>query len=232
MFRFLRIAWILICLVLYSLQVWSAGFEKTVLWGAKEQGRAGAAVSVSSGPDALFFNPAGLVNQDSIQALTFNFSPTFSELKHPVFAANSQETSEQGFSPIYGINYNYKMKDNLAFSMGGYLAGGINTEYKDLDTIISGFKASPKASISLSELAFGVGYEMFEGLSFGFAWRVSFVSGDYASATTTTVGPGVGIATQTEFREGLGQRCDDALYRTDAGKGLLGISGLLCERGA
>jgi long-chain fatty acid transport protein len=163
-----------------------AGFEKVVGWGAKEQGMAGAVVSTASGPDAIFFNPAGLINQDDLQVLTVNFSPTFSEFKAPFLVANQQETSESGFSPLFGVNYSYKVQDNLVVSMGGYVAGGLNTEYKDLSLASLGIPPSTydvdfKSSLQMTELAIGAGYEIMEGLSVGASWRIAFVSAELQS---------------------------------------------------
>ncbi len=199
--KYLKSFWTILSVTLIGSTAFGAGFEKSVSWGAKEMGRGGTAVSTTKGPDALYFNPAGLVDQDSIQGLTFNFSPTFSEFKHPVLTADTQETSEQAFSPLFGINYNYKIMDNLAVGMGGYVAGGNNVEYKDLDTVISAFDVSPKAGLTLTELGIGVGYEVMEGLSLGLTWRISFVSGEFVQATSTTVAPGVGVATETAFED-------------------------------
>ncbi len=170
--------------VLIGQNALAAGFEKVIGWGAKEQGMAGAVVSRASGPDALFFNPAGLVNQDDLQILTVNFSPTFSEFKAPFQIANQQESSESGFSPLFGVNYSYKVQDNLVISMGGYVAGGVNAEFKDL--AITGIPTTTydvdiNSNLQLTELALGAGYEIMEGLSVGMSWRIAFVSAELQS---------------------------------------------------
>lgn len=57
-----------------SLGVYSAGFEKTVMWGGRWSGLAGAAVSAVEGGDSLFYNPAGLV-QGNGHEVSLNYSP-------------------------------------------------------------------------------------------------------------------------------------------------------------
>jgi hypothetical protein len=45
----------------------AAGFEKSVLWSGKWTALGGAAASSVSGPDALYFNPAGLGGSTGLQ---------------------------------------------------------------------------------------------------------------------------------------------------------------------
>ena len=64
-----------------------AGYERTVMWSGKQNGIAGSGVATVHDSEAIYFNPAGLANVDTLEA-SANFSPTWVGSKGPVTAPN------------------------------------------------------------------------------------------------------------------------------------------------
>lgn len=186
--RFSSLATLLTVSSLVSSQALAAGFEKTFNWGAKAVSQGGAVVGSTSGSEALYFNPAGLVTNSTGGDVTLNFSPTFSQFNGQHAGSNSAPSvdSKSGFSPIIGANVAYQLSEKLGVGIGYYVAGGTKSRYENLD--YSGVNANyatlkplVEADLAVTELAVGGGYEVAPGLKIGAAWRAIFVKANFAS---------------------------------------------------
>src|ERR1700734_4021960 len=97
-----------------SSQSFAAGFEKSVFWSGHYAAIAGAAQSSVTGPEALYWNPAGLAGSEGLQ-VSGDFSPTWAMYSGPMALSTTTGTvgtaqnSNTTFSPVgagfisYGI---------------------------------------------------------------------------------------------------------------------------------
>jgi len=186
--KFSRLARLSFGALLVSSSVFAAGFEKSLTWSAKSAAQGGAVVGSTSGAEALYFNPAGLVNSSMNGELSANFSPTFSQFQgvNPFSTAGSIK-GKTGFSPVFGLLASFKPTPKLGVGIGYYVSGGTKSKYEGLD--YSGYNANFSAlqptietSLAITEAALGVGYELIPGLKIGLAWRVVMVKADFSTA--------------------------------------------------
>jgi long-subunit fatty acid transport protein len=160
--------------LLASANAFAAGFEKTVLWGGREAGIAGAGTADAKGPSALFFNPANLAQTTGTE-VSLNFSPTFAQLQGPwVNGVNSESTNR--FIPIFGALISHKLTDKLGIGLGSYIGGGGQVEFNDIaapSTFTNpGFLPDARSQFAIMEHSLGLGYEVMPGLRIGASWRV------------------------------------------------------------
>jgi len=179
-----------------SSAAFSAGFEKNILWSGKYAGQGNAAVSSVDGPEALFFNPAGLAGASGNE-VSFNFSPSFSKFSGPVTTANTSIDGQQTFSPIYGALVNYAVNPHLGFAVGSFVSGGARAEYQNV-ALPAPFQMTlnPKTDLSTIEYAAGVGYELAPGFRVGGSLRYTRVTASLVSASSSAPG---GMPTVTEL---------------------------------
>jgi long-subunit fatty acid transport protein len=173
-----------------------AGFEKSVLWGARHVGVAGAGVSGFAGSEGIFFNPAQLAMVEGTEA-SLNFSPTLARLSGPFFSApnNFDIWSNTKFLPVGGVTAGYRVNDQLGIGVGAYVAGGAQVLFND----ISLTPASPfldtmaldvVSQLQVVEYAIGAGYEITPGLRLGAAWRIVQVSADITTGVLPAAATG------------------------------------------
>ena len=155
----------------------AAGFEKSVLWSAHWSAVGGAAASSVSGPEALFFNPAGLAASEGLQ-FSINGTATLTQATGPVTGNNTALDSKRRlFVPVAAL-VSYSLNPNWGIGAGFYTAGGTRNEFESIN--FTGFALKPtfKSDLSLNEISVGTGYEIVDGLRVGAAYRVMMANMD------------------------------------------------------
>ena len=162
---------------LNSINAQAAGFEKSVLWSAHWSALGGAATSSVSGPEALYFNPAGLASSEGLQ-FSVSGTATLDKITGPATGPNTSVDSKTRFFSPVGILISKSIQPKWGVGLGFYSAGGTRTEFENLS--IPPFTLTPtyKADLTLNEIAVGTGYEVIEGLKVGAAYRVLLASAD------------------------------------------------------
>ncbi len=174
----------------------ASGLEKSVLWSGRNAGVAGAVTSSVGGPEALYFNPAGLGGTTGLAA-SINFSPTFSKFQAPIAALGQTlptTSSNTNFSPPAAALVSYGLTPQLGIGVGYYAAGGSKVVFDGIALAPVLPSAQLKSDIGLTEFSVGGGYEVLDGLRIGLAWRALFVKADLAFQ-----GSPVGAATATAY---------------------------------
>ncbi len=178
---------------LVTSQANAAGFEKSNMWGARETGSAGIAAPYTSGSNALYFNPAGLVTAKDGSSASVNVSPTFSQFSAPIANTNEVVTSERAMSLPFGLTYGQSMGE-WGFGAGVFVSGGNSVDYKEPQFgPATGYKPFVKTTIQILEASLGAGYKVNEDLKVGLAWRVVMVNADFAFVTRASGAPGQAI---------------------------------------
>lgn len=164
--------WLLI-LFMGANAAWGSGYEKSIMWGGRSAGLAGIATPSIKGSEALYFNPAGIV-QDKAEAqdVSFNISPTWSQFKAPINNSNDELSSERKLLTPVSLIYARNLNDKWALAAGMYVSAGAYAEYKNV--AFAGISGSPevKTDLSVTEFAVGGAYRANESWNFGIAWRV------------------------------------------------------------
>ncbi|MCB0371304.1 MAG: outer membrane protein transport protein [Bdellovibrionales bacterium] len=202
---------------LCSIMSYGSGYEKTVLWGAKYSGTAGVGSPGIKGSDAIYYNPAGLVNSAEMGEFAFNLSNSTSTFKGPIVPnstvymagpsvsaftnAEKQETSATANSLIPGVTYSMKLSDSLSYGIGYYAVGGTRANYENIDFAPRSFKAKVGSEITISEFAAGIGYKMSEALRLGLALRYTMIDANFSSVSYTTSSSRVGAITNMEVKD-------------------------------
>lgn len=174
----------------------AAGFEKGLMWSGRYAGLAGTTTSYVDGAQSLAFNPAGLaVSEGYITGwtdkrlgpeLSLNFSPTAARFRGPL-ATPAEVDGSWTFSPVFGAVGSFKPFKGLGIGVGGFVSGGTRSEFKDVDFSsfnpnFDGLRPDIMAELNIIEMSIGAGYELFEGLRIGAAYRISFVTAKLESA--------------------------------------------------
>jgi long-subunit fatty acid transport protein len=198
--------------IFVSSQVFAAGFEKSVFWSGHYSALAGAAQSSVTGPEALYWNPAGLAGSEGLQ-ISGDFSPTLSKFSgnvpnggaallatsqgaSPAVAQNTAQTnpksisSNTSFTPVGAAFISYGITPQWGVGIGYDVVGGTRADYDSVDFgFPSGFITPPlKADLSITELSLGTGYEVMPGFKVGASYRVTFVHADLDVANSGAVG--------------------------------------------
>ena len=172
----------------------AAGFEKNVFWGAREAGVAGIGSPSTTGSKALYFNPAGLAQDEPSHQISLDVSPTWSQFRGPINYQNEEAASTTSLTTPFGLMYGGAVDSQLGWGVGFYASGGNRAVYEDVP--FSGTdaqKANVKTSLTITEVAAGIGYRVTDNLKIGAAWRgvmgnadVAFVSPLSDSPSTST----------------------------------------------
>jgi hypothetical protein len=199
-----------------SSQVFAAGFEKSVFWSGHYSALAGAAQSSVTGPEALYWNPAGLAGSEGLQ-IGGDFSPTVAKYSgnvgnftNPATATTSPTavSSNSTFIPIGAAFISYGLSPQWAVGIGYDVVGGTRADYDSVNYNIGGITFAPplKADLSITELSLGTGYEAMPGLKFGASYRVTFVHADIDVAGVQQITtPVAGFALTSIQANGLSQ---------------------------
>jgi long-subunit fatty acid transport protein len=158
-------------------QAFAAGYEKTIMWGAKTAGVAGISSPNASGASALYFNPAGLVGEKPGHNLDLELSPTNLTLKGPINNNNDIETSSITYTPG-GFLYNWKMSDQWGLGAGIYASGGSKAKFENI--ALGRGNGDVTTDMTILEYSLGAGYKVNDKLRLGLAWRVVQANADFA----------------------------------------------------
>jgi long-subunit fatty acid transport protein len=177
-----------------SSQVFAAGFEKSVFWSGHYSALAGAAQSSVTGPEALYWNPAGLAGSEGLQ-ISGDFSPTLSKFNGEIPTAGVQTSptsisSNTSFSPVGAAFVSYGLTPQWGVGIGYDVVGGTRADYDSVNFgFPSGFQTPPlKADLTITELSLGTGYEVMPGLKIGASYRLTFVHADLDVASGSQLG--------------------------------------------
>jgi long-chain fatty acid transport protein len=174
--------------LLTSSHAFASGFEKSIMWGGRTAGVGGVATPYITGSQALYFNPAGIVNDAAGMDVSFNLSPTLSQFKGPINNQNEVVDSKQELTTPFGLIYNATLDDKWGFAVGGYSSGGAISTYENVT--MTGFKDSADVftDLKILEVAAGVGYRFSPELTFGAAYRMVIAEADFAVIQRSAAG--------------------------------------------
>ncbi len=172
-----------ICFIFSSASAFAAGgFEKPVLWSAKAAQRGGAYTSSVTGAEALYFNPAGL-----IQAEKKEFSGALSVASNTLGAAIIEDNQTVTNTPFpvtpVAIMYAQQIDAQSAFGLGLYTVGGLNVGFDNvnleaLGTEFTGFKPDAFAKMMMMEVGLGYARKLNSNLTLGATLRADYVRAD------------------------------------------------------
>lgn len=190
-------------------QASAAGFEKSVFWDAHYGALGGAAQSIVTGPQSLYWNPAGLAGSQGLQ-INGDFSPTWAMYSGPMaLNSNTVQNSNTTFSPVGAGFISYGLTPQLGVGAGYYVSAGTRADY---DSVTPGslsalgvtYAPPLKADLTLTELSFGAGYELAPGLKIGAGYRLLFVAAGLDTAGTVGAGAATTlVATQISQASGV-----------------------------
>lgn len=188
----------LILISVLSASAFAAGYEKNILWSGRHGGVAGVGAAWSSGAEALYYNPAGLVTEEGKQQATFNLSPTTSLYKAPVVNNDAVIESEREFYAVPALFYSRNMGDKMAVGAGIYVAGGSRVKYTNLDltSVMSNYtiREELKSEFAAYEISFGGAYKVMPGLKVGAAYRFGMVSAEFSQLANLGGGNGLKVS--------------------------------------
>ncbi len=162
-----------------SQQAFASGYEKSIMWGGRSAGFAGIATPYTSGADALYFNPAGIVADKTGQEVSFNISPVSSQFKGPINNQNDEATSATNLSTPFGLIYGNTVNEQWGFAVGGYVSGGSKVSYEDITFTGVPAGMDVKTDVQFLELALGAAYKVNDKLKLGASLRNTYSSGEF-----------------------------------------------------
>ena len=162
-----------------SCLAFGAGFEQELMWSGKSVGTASAVSSTVEGPEALYFNPAGMLTKKSSDEISVNISYLRSQFKAPVNAPDVSEKSKVGNDIVAAILYTHQIDEKLAFGIGLFPSGGLSVKYDDYPTT-GGVSGAPKVNLQIIELSPGIAYQVTPEFSLGLAYRITYATADFA----------------------------------------------------
>lgn len=161
-------------IALASTQAWSAGYEKSIMFGGRASGTAGIATPYVQGSEALYYNPAGLARDKDGHDVSLNVSPTMPKFKAPVVANDTTVTADSKTALPVALMYNQNITDSLGLGIGYYVSGGLKADYTGLSS------GEYKSDLNISEIALGAGYKVTDSLKVGLAYRILMAKASFA----------------------------------------------------
>jgi long-subunit fatty acid transport protein len=169
-----------------SAPAFSAGFEKSSFWSGQYAGIAGAAASSAQGAEALYWNPAGLV-EDGHQGfeVSGNITPTMAKFEGPFYASTSSTSPSEvsgntKWVPPFGAFLSYGVTKDWSVGIGIYTGAGTSAEFDDVLLNPALPAVTMKSSLYVLEYSLGTSYQILPGLKIGAAWRIVHGSADLA----------------------------------------------------
>lgn len=187
---------IVIAVMLSTVNAYSGGYEKAIMWSGKWAALGGSASAAVDGSDAIFFNPAGLVDGND-REITVSLSPTISKVNAPILTSGEQESGEQIVSPIFAVTYKQKVNEKVAFGASMAAAGGAKAKFEGVDFATVTHDVTQMTSIENLEISLGAGFQVSETWSFGAAWRATLIAAEI-QAVAPNATPGL---TQLNFSD-------------------------------
>lgn len=173
--------------------------------GSKAAGMATAVVANIDDPSAVFYNPAGMLSTDGVQAQvgvtlvapTLHYTPRSSD-PAPVLEQGVTTTNQFGISPPPHAFITAKLGDNLALGMGVFTNFGDalhwppawEGRFRALSTALTTFDANPSVALRVSDrIRVGVGAQAVVG-TIEVVRKLNFID---TEATTDVTGSAVGF---------------------------------------
>lgn len=172
--------------------VHAAGFEKNIMWGAKEAGTGGIGAPKTTGAKALYFNPAGLVQDEPGHEFSLDISPNSSQFRGPINYQSQESTSASTMTVPFSAMYGGAVDNNLGWGIGYYVSGGNRISFDDVpfpSTVVG--KASAKTNLTITEVSAGLAYRVSDDLKLGLAWRGVMAEADFAMVSPIATAPSV-----------------------------------------
>lgn len=162
----------------------ASGFEKGINWGAKEASYGGIGV-VDKGANALWFNPAGLLNDKAGHQVSFNLSPTWASSSGPI-DSNNDSVSTSSLQVVPSLIYDFTVNDTWAFAIGYYAAAGVKGDYYGNSMIGTNNTSNVYGDVSDIELSLGAAYKVNSQWQVGLGYRISYVKAAYSGVSFTS----------------------------------------------
>jgi len=185
-----KIAWLL----LFGVQsIFAAGgYEKPSLWSAKASSIGGAYSSSVVGSESIFYNPAGLGDQQDVNLQTVLIGGYVSG---PVTQSNENLKGDDSILPTGGIFANKEINKEFSVGLGIYGIAGLdsgynNVSYGSIDSDFANYKKDYYSRLSVMEYAVGGSYRISKNLSIGAAIRAQSVKASF-SQTSVSVANGM-----------------------------------------
>jgi len=154
----------------------AGGYDTPILYSAEHMGMGGAAIGYVDDPSAMFHNPAGLMGTKGLTLMANLTLVTGSIISSPG-SSNPNEESDPLFAlaPLIGVSYD--LNDVVSFGAAFYPVASAGAEYNYNEGSATGPKVRNFTSVRFLEVSPGVAFKIPDtGLSFGFGYRISFVS--------------------------------------------------------
>lgn len=177
----------------------AAGYEKPVLFSARQASLGGVGSLAGNSAEGLAFNPGLIANGKKGWITSVNISPTTSQLSGPWNNENELVTSNRGTSLSGAGMFSYNFNEKWAVAFGGYAIGGGNTTYDQV--IFKDFgdqKLDFYSNIKMLELAAGVGYRLNDMWVFGITGRRLTYTASYIRPARAALGFAIGAP---EFKD-------------------------------
>ncbi len=166
----------------------AAGYEKNIMWSGRHAGPAGTGAAWASGPEALYYNPAGIVTTEGSRSLDLNASLVTSQFKAPTTTANQTETAEREYYLVPGFFYGSTPSSKFGYAAGLYAAGGSRAHYGNMNVGVAGFTPTLKSEIEAVELSIGGAYKLSKDIKLGAGYRFGMVKAAFSSVDIVAVG--------------------------------------------
>lgn len=197
MFNLRQVAAVVLTTAL-SASAFAAGYEKNILWSGRHAGVAGTGAAWASGPEALYFNPAGLVTKQGDRSIVVDISPTMSQFKAPVVQDNVQQSGSTDYYAPFALFYQSTPSDKFGYGAGIYVGGGSKATYGELDLSSQGtYTMKPTLYSNLAEIeaSLGAAYNVSSALKVGAAYRFAMINAAFSSAQSLVLpGPTNAVA--------------------------------------
>ncbi len=157
----------------------AGGYDTPMLYTARHMGMGGTAVSYVNDPSALFHNPAGLANIEGSASFIGDLSLLVGDITASPTDATRSITSNPTIAPFFLVGGAGKVElsedFSLAFGAAVYPVASAAASY-EYDRGGTPFEDS--TTLLFIEAAPGVAVELFDQLTIGASWRVTYVSLD------------------------------------------------------
>lgn len=180
--------------------------------GIKAMSMGGAFVGQADDMTAIYWNPAGLANQESgVQAFVVDIIPLGSykadgtDFGYPEAALNIEGSLKKNNYVSPNIFVNHRI-DNLALSFGIYVPAGLGAEYdgKDLLSLSNGVEQEWMSKIGVINFSPAIAYD-FERLQIGAAMNIMYGMFEIKRPANFTMPDGTASSAQYEEEStGLG----------------------------
>lgn len=192
--------------LLFSQNLFSNGLSLNSI-GPRALGMGGAMVGLADDATAIYWNPAGLINQKGTYVGIFSTSVTpMPSYKYEAAGIDAEGIANNYISPNLIANWNCLLTDKLKISLGAYVPAGLGAEWdgEDLKNLSNGQVFEWESKIAVFNISPAISYSILPNLSVGAALNVYYGMFDLKRAAVTTM-QGQTVAGQyDESSDGLG----------------------------